>query len=210
MLRCAKPSDEDLPDYGVDAHFLKTETGRSIIWAEDYLANHEINALMASAHFFLLPSSSLHSVSIMQAMTLGTIPVVTDTVGTAVYLADEEHGIVLRGVRAAIWHTDTNTGILVDRYCRTPSLDDSLVAQMTNRIFSLLDTTDAYEQMRSRTINHARQRFSGEAFSQDFWGAVLGLYQNHQGATAIHATVPNNVARSLRDCTLQGDGWARV
>lgn len=210
MLRCAKPSDEDLLDYGVDASFLKAETGRSIIWAEDYLANHEMNALMASAHFFLLPSLSLHSVSIMQAMTLGTIPVVTDTVGTAVYLEDEKHGIMLRGVRAAIWHTDTNTGILVDRYCITPSLDDSLVAQMTSRIISLLDTTSAYEQMRSRTMVHARQQFSGEAFSQDFWNAVLGLYQNHQGATAIHASVPNKAARSLRDCTLQGDGWARV
>lgn len=210
MLRCTKPSDENLRDYGVDASFMKAETGRSIIWAEDYLANHEMNALMASAHFFLLPSSSLHSVSIMQAMTLGTIPVVTDTVGTAVYLKDEEHGIVLRGVRAAIWHTDTNTGILVDRYRRIPSLDDSLVAQMAIRIFSLLDTTDAYQQMRSRMMTHAQKQFSGDAFSQDFWNAVLELYQNYQRATAIHALVPNKVAHSLRDCALQGDGWARV
>lgn len=210
MLRCAKPSDEDLLDYGVDASFLKAETWRSILWAEDYVANHEMNALMASAHFFLLPSSSLHSVSIMQAMTLGAIPVVTDTVGTAVYLEDEEHGIVLRGVRAAIWHTDTNTGVLVDRYCRTPSLDDSLVSQMTSRIFSLLDTTRAYQQMRSRTMAHARQQFSGEAFSQDFWNTVLGLYENCKESTPTHGPIPNKLACSLQDCTLQGDGWTRV
>ncbi|MSR85546.1 hypothetical protein EXS71_03905 [Candidatus Uhrbacteria bacterium] len=210
MLRCTKPSDEDLRDYGVDASFMKDETGRSIIWAEDYLANHEINALMASAHFFLLPSSSLHSVSIMQAMTLGTIPVVTDTVGTAVYLEDEQHGIVLRGVRAAIWYIDENTGILVDRYGKTPSLDDSLVAQMTNRIFSLLDTNDAYQQMRSRAMAHARQRFSGDAFSQDFWNAVLVLYKSHKESTSTHDPLPNKTAHSLQDCILQGDGWARV
>lgn len=210
MLRCTKPSDEDLRDYGVDVSFMKDETGRSIIWAEDYLANHEMNALMASANFFLLPSSSLHSVSIMQAMTLGTIPVVTDTVGTAVYLEDEQHGIVLRGVRAAIWHIDKNTGILVDRYGRTPSLDDSLVAQMTSRIFSLLDTTDAYQQMRSRTMVHARRQFSGEAFSQGFWNAVLELYKSHKVSTSTHDPLPNKTAHSLQDCTLQGDGWARV
>lgn len=210
MLRCTKPSDEALLDYGVDASFLKAETGRSIIWAEDYLANHEMNALMASAHFFLLPSSSLHSVSIMQAMAFGTIPVVTDTVGTEVYLKDEEHGIVLHGVRAAIWHTDTNTGILVDKYCKTPSLDDSLVSQMTSRIFALLDISGTYEQMRTRTMTHAQKQFSGEAFSQNFWNTVLELYQNYQRATVIHALVPNKVAHSLRDCTLQGDGWARV
>lgn len=210
MLRCTKPSVEDLLDYGVDASFMKDETGRSIIWAEDYLANHEMNALMASAHFFLLPSASLHSVSIMQAMTLGSIPVVTDTVGTAAYLEDEEHGIVLRGMRASIWHMDSNTGILFDRYCRIPSLDDSLVAQITSRILSLLDATDAYQQMRSRTMAHARRQFSGDAFSQDFWSAVLELYKSHKLSTSTHDPLPNKTAHSLQDSILQGDGWARV
>ncbi|MCK9398190.1 MAG: hypothetical protein M0Q44_21705 [Methylobacter sp.] len=143
MLRCTKPSDEDLLDYGVDVSFLKVETGQSIIWAEDYLSNYEMNTLVASAHFFLLPSLSLHSVSIMQAMTLGAIPVVTDTVGTSVYVTNDELGIVLRGVRAAIWQTDPNTGILIDRYVRTPDLDDSLASQMTSHILALLDAPDA-------------------------------------------------------------------
>ena len=210
MLRCAKPSDEGLLDYGVDASFIKAEPGRSINWAEDYLANHEINALMASAHFFLLPSASLHSVSIMQAMTLGTIPVVTDTVGTSVYLEDEKHGIMLRGVRAAIWHIDKNTGILVDRYCRTPNLDDSLVAQITNRIFSLLDTAGAYEQMRNHTMAHARLQFSGESFSQDFWSAVFELYKNHKKLALTLDPMSNKYGCSLQDCTLRDDGWARV
>lgn len=210
LLRCAKPSDEDLLEYGVDASFVKTETGRSILWAEDYLANHEMNALIASAHFFLLPSSSLHSVSIMQAMALGTLPVVTDTVGTDLYLEDGEHGIVLRGVRDAIWHTDANTGILIDRYCKTPVLDDSLVLQMTSRIFSLLDTTGAYQQMRSRTMAHARQQFSDEAFSQDFWNTVLRLYKGHKESTSTQDSIPNELVYPLQDCTLRGDGWARV
>lgn len=210
LLRCAKPSDEDLLEYGVDASFVKTETGRSILWAEDYLANHEMNALIASAHFFLLPSSSLHSVSIMQAMALGTLPVVTDTVGTDLYLEDGEHGIVLRGVRDAIWHTDANTGILVDRYCRTPVLDDSLVLQMTSRIFSLLDTTGAYQQMRSLTMAHAQQQFSGEAFSLDFWNTVLKLYKDHKESTSAQSSIPNELVCPLQDCTLRSDGWTRV
>ncbi len=209
MLRCAKPSDEEMLDHAVDTSFMKDETGRSIIWAEDYLANHEINALMANAHFFLLPSSSLHSVSIMQAMTLGTIPVITDTVGTASYLADDEHGIVLHGVRAAIWHTDKNTGVLVDQYCRIQSLDDSLVSQMTNRILSLLGTNDIYQKMRKRMMAHALKKFSGEAFSHDFWSTVLGLYKNYK-ETPSHGPILNKMALSLQDCTFRGDGWTRV
>lgn len=210
MLRCAKPREKDLLDYGVDASFLRTETGRSVLWAEDYLANHEMNALMASAHFFLLPSASLHSVAIMQALTLGTIPIVTDTVGTAVYVTDDEHGIVLRGVRAAIWHTDPNTGILVDRYCRTPSLDDSLVSQMTRRILAMLDAPDAYQRMRGCAMGHARRQFTGHAFSAHFWSAVGELHQNHKRSSSGRDPFPSETARSLLDCTLRGDDWARV
>ena len=210
MLRCARPRAESLAEHGVDASFLSAETGRSIIWAEDYLANHEMNALTAGAHFFLLPSSSLHSVSIMQAMTLGTIPVVTDTVGTSVYVTDGEHGIVLQGVRAANWHTDPNTGILVDRYCRTPGLDDSLVGQMTLRIIALLDAPEAYEAMRKRGMAVAREQFSGEAFSNQFWSAVSDLYQRHMRSSSGSGRASSPLANALHDCALQDEDWARV
>jgi len=210
MLRCAKPSEKELIDYGVDISFLASETGRSILWAKDYLANHEISALMASAHFFLLPSMSLHSVSIMQAMMLGAIPVVSDAVGVSRYVLDDEHGIVLRGVRAATSHTDPNTGILVDRYCRTPGLDDSLVTQLTSCVLALLDAPGAYQKMRNRTMAYAQQNFSGHAFSDHFWNAVFDLHQRYVLPASRVDPASNKVVRSLCDCTLHGDGWARV
>ena len=176
ILCCAKPSDTDLSEYGVDVSFLQAQIGRSIIWGQDYLANHEMNALIASSHFLLSPSASLHSVSIMQAMTLGTIPVVPDVVDASVYVTDNETGIVLQGIRDAIRHKDAATGILVDRYCRTPDLDDSLVSQLTNRVGALLDAPDTYRKMRDCTMAYAQDQFSGKAFSGHFWGAVSDLY----------------------------------
>ena len=209
ILRCAKPSKQDLIYYGVDTSFLDAETSNSIIWAEDYLANHEINALMTNAHFFLLPCRSLHSASIMQAMTLGTIPVVTDTVGTSTYITDEEHGIVLQGVREGIWHTDPTTGVLIDRYHRTPKLDDSLVFQLTNRIIAMLDAPDAYDKIRNSAMAHAQQ-FSGEAFSANFWGSVAKIYQDHKQRSSHTNPLPGEIGQSLKDCTLQEDDWPRV
>ena len=146
----------------------------------------------------------------MQAMTLGTIPIVTDTVGTSVYVADDQDGIVLRGVRDAIWHTDPNTGILMDRYVRTPDLDHLLVSQLTNRIFALLDAPDAYQRIQIRAIASARQQFSGHAFSSHFWGAVSDLHQHHKQTSPISNPLPRKIARSLVDCELQGDDWPRV
>ena len=210
MLRCAKPSDEDLSQYGVDVSMVHAQTGRSIIWGQDYLANHEMNALMASAHFFLLPSASLHSVSIMQAMTLGAIPVVTDTVGTSVYVANNENGIILQGMHDAIWRRDASTGVLIDRYCRTANLDSSLVAQLTIRVCALLDKPDDYWNMESRMVAYAQDQFSGQAFSDHFWSAVSSLYLRYRGSSAHRTVIPSQRGRALLDCTVRDKEWYRV
>ena len=207
VLRCAKPSNEDLIDCGVDISMISREIGRSIIWAEDYLTNHEMNALMESSHFFLLPSASLHSVSIMQAMRLGAIPVVSDTVGTDVYIQDNESGIVLQGMREAIWYKDENTGILMDRYCRNPNLDDSLVAEMTRRLCDLLDSPNTYWEMRTHTLQCVREKFSGQIFSEEFWRKTSELYEPYWGVGALS---PNSTELSLDECMIERDRWARV
>ena len=118
ILRCGKPGDMELRKYGVDVSWVNAEIGRSIIWAQDYLARHEMNSLMANAHFFLLPSASLHSTSLMEAMRAGTIPVVSNTVGTSVYVNDEEHGILLHGMGREPWHKDEATAALGGGYCQ--------------------------------------------------------------------------------------------
>jgi hypothetical protein len=213
MLRCARPIDQELLDHGVDAGFVAGETGRSIVWACDYLANHEMNALMASAHFFLLPSASLHSVSILQAMMLGAVPVVTDTVGTDVYVADRRNGIVLQGMRAAIWTTDPATGILVDRYERTPALDESLVQQMAERIGELLDSPDRYTKLRQDAVFDTDNRFAGRAFAEDFWATVTRLSGSAASLSTAEADPPSQpepAVVGLNGCMLGHDDWSRV
>lgn len=209
IMRCTKPSRSDLHEYGVDTSFLDAEAGQSILWAEDYLSSDELNALMAKSHFFLLPSSSLHSAAIMETMGFGMVPVLTDTVGTSEYLTDEKHGIVLKGVRKALWSKDPNTGILVDHYCRRPYLDDSLVFQMTNRIFKILDEPEAYAKMRNRILARAKQ-FSGQAFSDSFWASVIDLYQNSKHRFSHDRYLPGQIFKSLQGCILDKRGWPRV
>jgi glycosyltransferase involved in cell wall biosynthesis len=209
ILRCRRPDDVSLASHGVDPAFIRSELGRSILWAEGYLANHEINSLMADAHFFLLPSASLHSASILLAMTLGTLPVVTDTIGTSVYVTDRETAIVLKGVREEIWHRDPRTGVLVDYYKRMPNVTSSLVKQLVERVFELLDSKDAYIAISKRTAERARKHFSGEAFASDFWDSVNEkalLAQDTQGRSGQIS----ELTRSLSSCVLDRDAWSRV
>ena len=210
MLRSTMPGDVELREYGVDVSWVKGEIGRSIVWDQGYLASHEIQSLMAGAHFLLLPSVSLHSVSIMEAMRAGAIPVVTDTVGNSVFVNDEENGIVLRGVRNEVWQEDALTGILVDYYYRRPELDRFLVEQLTTRIYGLLEDHDAYWDMHRRTIVHAQTQFLGQSFSENFWGSVSELYSQFRGTSNPGEVASDDLKLALSDCTVQNHSWARV
>jgi len=208
-LRCARPSDNELHSYGVDLKFLRDEEGESIIWIKDYLTNHELNALMSEAHFLLIPSVWLHSVSIMQSMALGTVPVVTDTLGTSVYVKDDENGIVLKGVLAASWKPDAKTGILVDHVHRNPILDDQMILQLTQRIFSLLAAPHAYEQMRQNALARSQSQFSGALYSEDFWSKVTNLYVS-QTNRFVAQVASNRVQPEIADCLLKDSEWPKV
>lgn len=210
VMRCSRPSDDDLIEYGVDISMISIEMGESIIWAEDYLANHEMNALMASSHFFLLPSASLHSASIMQSMALGTIPVVSDTVGTSVYISDNENGIILQGIRRAVWHIDEGTGILVDAYCRTPELDISLVTQLFSRVCTLLDNPSIYWGMQTRTLSHACERFSGQSFAKEFWSSISELYAGCPSQETLMGDDSDSMGELMHTCRLERVDWSRT
>lgn len=209
-LRCARPSDELLSEHGVDVVFLHGEECSSVIWIQDYLTNQELNALMADVHFFLLPSASLHSVSIMQAMALGTVPVISDTVGTSLYVTNEHNGIVLEGVFSANWTRDSATGILVDNYHRNQVLDDSLVAQLTRQIMALLAAPHIYASLRKNALSCARTQFSGSSFSNEFWATVQGLCTECGNKEFDAGLVSSTTSAALEHCTVDRRDWPRI
>ncbi|WP_373237133.1 glycosyltransferase [Cohaesibacter celericrescens] len=206
ILQCGRPSDLSLKENGVDPQFVASEMGKSILWTQKYLSNHELNALMQSSQFFLLPSASLHSASILHAMHCAAIPVVTDTLGTSVYVNDGETGIVLKGMHKAIWSRDSDTGIFLDNYKMAKSVDDSLVSQLLTRVCGLLDQPDTITPLRRRILSEAKTRFSGKAFSDHFWQSV----QNITESTAIDVPTLKKRQFVFKNGTLDKADWARV
>ncbi|OQW30844.1 MAG: hypothetical protein A4E19_08840 [Nitrospira sp. SG-bin1] len=210
MLRCAMPGDIELQEYGVDVSWVKGEIGRSIVWDQGYLASHEIQSLMASAHFFLLPSADLHSVSIMEAMRAGAIPVVSDAMGITVCVADGENGIVLYGVRKEVWPKGAGTDLLFGQSSRNAELDNLLVEQLRSRVCALLEKEDTYWDMHRCTQTYARERFSGQRFAQDFWALVVDLYARFRPASVTGESGFDHLSRCLNECTIKSGEWARV
>lgn len=209
-LRCVRPSDELLSKYGVDTAFLYAEESKSVIWIHDYLTNPELNALMSEVHFLLLPSLSLHSVSIMQAMAVGTVPIVTDTVGTSLYVKNDHNGIVLQGVYSANCKKDPVTGVMVDSYHRSKVLDDSLIRQLTQRIIALLLDPDTFDTIRKNSLASANEQFSGSSFSDEFWVKVYSLYTEYIETESRSDNKPEAALAELDQCMLGQQDWPRI
>ncbi len=210
IIRCSKPSDELLLEYGVDIEFIKSQMNHTIIWAEDYLSNHEMNALIQDAHFFLLPSIFLHSVSIMQSMMLGTIPIVTDTIGTSTYLKDGEHGIILKGQKKVTWQKDPVTEANIFHYKKDHNLDNSLVSQLYTRVNEILDVPNSYEEMRNRAMIHIQENFSGEEFSKQFWNQVVILYKKHKSSFSPIKRELNYINQAFEKCIIPKNNFGQI
>ncbi|MBX3328791.1 MAG: hypothetical protein KF722_00205 [Nitrospira sp.] len=143
-------------------------------------------------------------------MRAGAIPVVSDTVGTSVYVADEEYGIVLHGVQKKVRQKDQATGVLVNSCCQKPELEHFLVEQMTDRVCKLLDDHGAYWEMYRRATAYARKEFSGQSFAENFWSSVSDLYSQSRETSAPVEIASDDLKRSLSDCTILNHGWGRI
>jgi glycosyltransferase involved in cell wall biosynthesis len=205
-LRCARPSERVLAAHGVDAGFIAGQDGRSIIWIEEFLNNRELNNLMRAAHFFLLPSISLHSVSILQSMAFGVVPVVSDTIGPTRYLTDGESGIVLEGVQATHWRADPATGILVDDFGRNAALDESLVEQLVARVTGLWQNPAGYHAMAERAAARAASDHAGSLYADDFWRQIQALWE----AAPPHTAPAPGIGALHGNCLVAPADWPRL
>ena len=181
VLRAARPTDEMLKSWGVDAAYLRSMEPARIEWIEQFLDMDEQMALFVAADVMLLPSAGLHSLTLMQALAAGAIPVVTDTWGTEHYVEDGRTGVVLRGVRSGIWQVHEPSGVRYDRYDVFPSLTESLVSQMFEKLVPLLSSAEAVLTMRERMRAEARERFSGAAYRDSVCGELVQRWRAYRG-----------------------------
>lgn len=208
IMRCTRPLDSELANYGVDVAWLRQHEGRSVIWIENYLSEAELNALMQAAHFLLLPSMSLHSVSIMSAMAAGAVPIVSDTVGTDRYVEDGVDGVVVHGIYANNWRHDKTTGLMFNCFERSTALEEALVEQLVQRLGHLLSNPGEYTAVQQAAISKARTIFSATQFSQDFWAQVQQCYLARPAAAKSAAA--SHTWPELSRCLIEKQDWPRL
>jgi hypothetical protein len=208
LFQASRPRDEELSAAGVDAGFLTSAEAQQICWLEGHLPQHELLRLYLVSDFLLLPSLNLHSVTLMRALAAGAIPVITDTYGPEGYVTDGETGVVLKGVRDAVWHEDPESGVLVDSYRVPSNLAARLAGQMFERITALLANPAAMSGLRDRGRRFAGQHYSGPAFRDEYSESISRLWHARATGGARMRPTPEPSLLAARE-TIGADGWAR-
>lgn len=187
-FRCKRPSDAELAAYGFDVRELSGLEASGISWIETYLSDQLQTKLISKSHFLLLPSANLHSVSIMSAMANGTIPIVTDTTGTEVYVTHRVNGIVLRGVRAIIWEEDASLRLTRDRHDLFLRYEKQLTERLISTVRDLLSAPRRIFEMSDMARRTIKQRFDGSLFASGLMEEMLTRSQ----ASNIKAASPSS------------------
>lgn len=205
VFRTTRPAESMLRDWGVDAGYLRAHENGRVQWLESYLDEDSQLDLFAAADVLLLPSANLHSVSLMQALAAGAIPVVTDTHGTERFVEDGDTGVVLTGVRSRIWATHAPSGVRYDRHEAFAGAAGDLVEQLFGKLLPLLANADAVAAMRERMRRAARDRFSGDAYRDALSEDLEARWRVHGGGAA-RALQPSLLQRFG---AVSSGGWER-
>jgi glycosyltransferase involved in cell wall biosynthesis len=210
IMRCARPSDDALRDHGVDIAWLHRHLQSNILWIENFVSADEIASLMQLAHFMLLPSMALHSVSIMQAMHCGAIPVVSDTAGTDRYVIDGKTGIMLHGLRRALPKAEIAPRVQAVLNSDSSAYDSILLDQMVDRLRQLISAPERYAALRRSMVEHARHELNGTGFSQKFWSRVREAYVAFPGKPATGGATSAPATAIPPECFIHEKQWSRL
>lgn len=175
IFKCIKLSRPDFLFLGLsDEQIDFIYNCPSIIWYEEYLSDKEMSTLYKLSDFFLLPSAQLHSMSILKSMYCEAIPVVTDTIGTDQYVSHLKNGIVLKGVREAVFQDKIS--LLKANIENHLSLEESLTEQLFSNLTQIIDQRDVVERMKYEAKESVRKHYSPKENASEIMRHIFAEY----------------------------------
>ncbi|MBI3862014.1 MAG: glycosyltransferase family 4 protein [Planctomycetia bacterium] len=135
---------------------------------DKFLSAADLERLMLSSHLFLLPSARIHIMSVLQAMSYGLIPVVSDGWGMEEYVADRQTGMVVRGRYGKVSWNDEQNGMLRENYAPLYRCDRQVSQNLVDAIAELA----ARQPLRRELGARARQAVISQ-FNLPQWNVAL-------------------------------------
>ncbi len=135
---------------------------------DEFLPKDELDALMRSCHAYVLPSARIHIISILQAMSYGLVPVVSDGWGTEEYVAHRRNGLVVKGRYGKTSWQDPRCGMLREDYAPLYKSDPAIVQGLVDSLSALVE-----DPALRRTLGQAARHDVETRFSLASWNDGL-------------------------------------
>ena len=118
-----------------------------------FLPAEEFEQLKANTHIYLLPSARVHIVSLLQAMSCGMVPVVSDGWGYGEYVENGVNSMVVSGRFGKVAWSDLESGMLREDYSAMYRTDPMVSQGLVGAVDQLIRDP----QLRARIGRRARQ-----------------------------------------------------
>ncbi|MDP3789798.1 MAG: glycosyltransferase, partial [Candidatus Omnitrophota bacterium] len=138
---------------------------RVIDW---FLSDEEMESLLLESDIYVLPSSRIHAVSTLKAMSYGLPVVVSDGWGVEEYVEDGKNGMVVRGRYGKVTWMEEETGILREKYDLTFNEDPVIINGLIEALSDLIESKD----LRERIGRQARHDVETK-YNLDNWNMAL-------------------------------------
>jgi glycosyltransferase involved in cell wall biosynthesis len=164
------------------------------------LSPHEMEALLAGSHIFLLPAARIHVVSLLQAMAHGLAVVASDGWGIEEYVEHGRNGLVVRGRYGKVSWADEQAGML--RECYEPMLtaDAEVVGGLVEAVSRLVEESGLRKRLGLAARRDVQTTYTLERWNQglkEVFDRALGQAPAQEAARAAAAT-PSRFASSVR------------
>jgi glycosyltransferase involved in cell wall biosynthesis len=128
-----------LPESATPALVATLRSHPQVELHENAISDTKLCELLARADVFLLPSASLHTLSLLRAMAFGAVVVTTDVAAVEEFVAHDATGLILPMRHGVTWQYDAALGLLRERGAPLVGTNSELAAGVTGALRSLAE-----------------------------------------------------------------------
>jgi glycosyltransferase involved in cell wall biosynthesis len=127
---------------------------------DEFLPQLELERLIRSSHIYLLPSARIHIMSLLQSMSYGLVPIVSDGWGMSEYVDDGRTGLIVPGRYGKVSWTDERNGILREDYSPLRRSDPQMSQRLVDAISQVADDAALRRELGQNARHEVQTRFN--------------------------------------------------
>jgi glycosyltransferase involved in cell wall biosynthesis len=139
-------------------HAIIRECGVTVL--DEFLPQQKLDELIGSSHVYLLPSARIHIMSVLQSMSYGLVPIVSDGWGMTEYVDDGKTGLVVPGRYGKVSWDDEQNGMLREDYSHMRRCDLQVTQRLVNAISQVADDAALRRELGQSARHAVQTRFN--------------------------------------------------